>query len=140
MDCVGLHFNSGATAPTATSGHPADGGDGHYTWYYQGTADLYSYLNLRPLCFTELGYVSPEGYGDIAGKFAWAANTTAAQQAEWLSETVALAKESGNVRLIVVFNVDFDYYGPDDPQAGYAIVRPDGSCPACEMLSGLLTP
>lgn len=139
MDCVGVHFNSGATSPHATSGHPADGGDGHYTWYYQGTVGVYDFQAVRPLCFTELGYVSPEGYGEIAGDFAWAAETSVAEQSEWLAETVALAQESDNVRLIVVFNVDFDYYGPDDPQAGYAIVRPDGTCPACEALSGALS-
>ena len=138
MDCIGVHFNSGATPPSATSGHPADGGDGHYTWYYQGTVGLYGYLNLRPLCFTELGYVSPEGYGDIAGNFAWAANTSVAQHAAWLAETVTLAHGSGNVRLIIVFNVDLDYYGPDDPQAGYAILRPEGTCPACEALAAAL--
>jgi hypothetical protein len=37
------------------------------------------------------------------------------------------------VRLMVVFNVDFTVYG-DDPQGGYAIIRPGGSCPACETL------
>jgi hypothetical protein len=55
MDCVGVHFNSGATSPHDTTGHPADGGDGHYTWYYQGTVDVYGFLGMRPLCFTELG-------------------------------------------------------------------------------------
>jgi hypothetical protein len=34
---------------------------------------------------------------------------------------------------MVVFNVDFTVWG-DDPQAGYAIFRPGGSCPACENL------
>jgi hypothetical protein len=35
--------------------------------------------------------------------------------------------------MMIVFNVDFTLYG-DDPQAGYAIIRPGGSCPACETL------
>lgn len=139
MDCVGVHFNSGATSPLATSGHPADGGDGHYTWYYQPTVDVYDFLGIRPLCFTELGYVSPEGYGEIAGNFGWASDTNVEEQAEWLAETVSLAQESGRVRLIVVFNVDLEYYGPNDPQAGYAIVRPGGSCPACEALTEALS-
>jgi hypothetical protein len=139
MDCVGVHFNSGATSPYDLSGHPADGGDGHYSWYYQSTYDVYNFLNLRPLCFTELGYVSPEGYGEIADTFAWASDTTVEQQARWLGETVALAHESDNVRLIVVYNLDFDYYGPDDPQAGFAIIRPDGSCPACGALAEALS-
>jgi hypothetical protein len=35
--------------------------------------------------------------------------------------------------MIIVFNVDFKTFG-DDPQAGYAMIRPNGSCPACETL------
>ena len=34
---------------------------------------------------------------------------------------------------MIVFNVDFKEYGAD-PQAGYAIIRPGGSCPACDTL------
>ncbi len=41
------------------------------------------------------------------------------------------------VRLMIVFNVDFSTYGAD-PQAGYAIIRPDGTCPACTALAGVL--
>ncbi len=35
---------------------------------------------------------------------------------------------------MIVWNVDFTGYG-SDPQAGYAMIRPDGSCPACEALA-----
>jgi len=38
------------------------------------------------------------------------------------------------VRLLIVWNIDFTGYG-DDPQAGYAIIRPDGGCPVCVALS-----
>lgn len=135
LDCAGIHFNAGATSPSATTGHPGDAGDGFYGWYYQGTFNLYANTFTKPLCFTELGYVTPEGYGEIADNFAWGRGTTVAQQAQWLGENVALARDSGRVRLVVVFNIDFDYYGPDDPQAGYAILRPDGSCPACDAIA-----
>ena len=33
----------------------------------------------------------------------------------------------------IVFNVDFTGYG-DDPQGGYAMIRPGGGCPACDAL------
>jgi len=91
----------------------------------------------RKLCFTEMGYLTPEGYGGLPGGFAWAKNTTVGQQAQWLAEAASLSANSGKVRLIIVFNVDFDYWG-DDPQAGYAIIRPGNSCPACETLHGVL--
>jgi hypothetical protein len=71
----------------------------------------------------------------VPGNFGWAANTTVAQHAQWLGETVALARSDSRVRMIIVFNVDFTTYDTQsDPQAGYAILRPDGSCPACGTL------
>ena len=58
-------------------------------------------------------------------------------QAEWLAEAARLSREQGKVRLMIVFNVDFETYGVD-PQAGYAIFRADGSCPACETLKAVM--
>jgi hypothetical protein len=135
MDCVGIHYNAGATAPSATSGHPGDAGDGFYGWYYTGMFNLYSSVFTKPLCFTELGYVTPEGYGEISDFFGWGRDNTVALQAQWLGDNIALARDSGRVRLVIVYNLDFDYYGPDDPQAGYAILRPDGSCPSCDSIA-----
>jgi hypothetical protein len=133
MDCVGVHFNSGATAPSATTGHPADPGYQHYSWYYGGMVQLYGGTFGRPICFTELGYLSGEGIGSVPGRFGWAQHTTVGQQAAWLAEAVQLSKQNGMVRLLIVWNFDFTYWG-DDPHAGYAMVRPDGSCPACNAL------
>lgn len=144
MDYIGAHHNSGATPPSATSGHPADPGSTHHSWFFlpQTRAYYNSFGGARQLFYTELGYVSPEGFGWIPDTFAWGANTTVAQQAQWLSEVVQLSSQTGMVRVVIVWNVDFDCYGPcggvQDPQAGYAIIRPDGSCPACESLHALL--
>ncbi|MFN2106326.1 MAG: hypothetical protein ACK2UJ_15715 [Candidatus Promineifilaceae bacterium] len=131
MDCVGAHFNAGATAPGQSSGHPA--GSNHYSWYFQPTMDLYYSTLGKPVCFTELGYLSGEDFGGVPSRFSWAGNTTVAQHAQWLAEAVSLAANSGKARLAIIFNVDFTMYG-DDPQAGYAMIRPDGGCPACETL------
>jgi hypothetical protein len=138
MDCVGVHHNAGATSPDFNFGHPADAGDHHYSWYYQLTDKLYSStFPTRKLCYTELGYLSPEGFGPLSANFWWGSNTTVAMQAAWLARAVTLSRTSGHVRLLIVFNVDFTFYG-DDPQAGYAIVRPDGSCPACATLAAAM--
>ncbi|MCA9932916.1 MAG: LysM peptidoglycan-binding domain-containing protein [Ardenticatenaceae bacterium] len=136
MDCIGVHHNAGATSPTVSSGHP---GGSHYSWYYAPTRDLYynAFGGARKVCFTELGYLSGEGFPNVPANFAWAANTTVAQHAQWLAEAASLSASSGRVRLMIVFNVDFTQYG-DDPQAGYAIVRPDGSCPACDTLRAVM--
>lgn len=133
-DCIGVHYNAGATSPSASTGHPADGGDHHYSWYYPGMVNLYYGTFGKPLCFTELGYVSPDGYGSLPSWFAWGSRTTTALQAQWLAETAVLASQSGKVRMVIIFNVDFTTWEPTDPQAGYAMVRPGGACPACDAL------
>ncbi|MCL4266421.1 MAG: LysM peptidoglycan-binding domain-containing protein [Anaerolineae bacterium] len=140
MDCIGVHHNAGATSPSATSGHPADPGDRHYSWYFGPTFDLYynTFGGARRVCFTELGYLSPQGFPFLPANFAWAANTTVSQHAQWLGEAVTLARGSGRARMVIVFNVDFTTYTQTDPQAGYAIIRPDGSCPACGTLNAAM--
>jgi hypothetical protein len=134
LDCVGIHYNEGIIPPSQTSGDPRSE---HYTRYFFGMLNLYYSTLGKPLCFTELGYLSPEGYGTLPGGFSWAQNTTVAQQAAWLAEAAVLASQSGKVRLMIIFNVDFTVWG-DDPQAGYAIVRPGGSCPACDALHNVI--
>ena len=137
MDCLGIHYNSGAVPPTARSGAPV-GSSGHYTWYYPTMVELYrGTFPGKKLCFTEIGYVSPEGYGPISSGFAWGANTTVAQQADWLATAVRLARGSGIVRLFIVWNIDATHYS-SDPQAGYAIIRPGGGCPACGALAAAM--
>ena len=136
MDCIGIHYNEGIIGPNQASGDPRSE---HYTRYFWGMVNTYynAFGGARKLCFTEMGYLTPEGYGKLPGGFAWAQNTTVGQQAQWLAEAASLSANSGKVRLLIVFNVDFDYWG-DDPQAGYAIIRPGNSCPACDSLHGVL--
>jgi len=137
VDCYGIHYNSGTVAPAQTRG--AITGD-HYSWYFWGMINTYWAASggTRPLCFTELGYLSGEGYCQLPGNFAWAAATTVAQQAAWLAEAAVLASSSGKVRIMIIWNVNFTRFdcgpGNGDPQAGYAILRPGGGCAACETL------
>lgn len=133
MDCIGVHHNAGATPPNAASGHPA--GNNHYSWYFMPTLDMYynAFGGARPVCFTELGYLSGQDFGGVPSRFSWASNTTVSQHAQWLGEATSMAGNSGKVRMLIVFNVDFTHWG-DDPQAGFAMLRPDGSCPACNTL------
>jgi spore germination protein YaaH len=139
VDCVGIHYNEGIVPPSQTSGDPRNPSD-HYTRYFWGMTNAYynSFGGQRPLCFTELGYLSPEGYGSLPGNFAWAQDTSVTEQAAWLAEAASLSASSGKVRMMVIFNVDFNYWGSDDPQAGYAIIRPGGGCPACDSLHNVL--
>lgn len=135
LDCVGVHYNEGVVPPSATSGDPR-GSSSYYTRYFWGMVNTYTaaFGRSRPLCFTELGYLTGEGFPPLPGGFAWAQNVTLAQQAAWIDQVVSLAANSGRVRLLIVWNVDFTNYG-EDPMAGFAIIRPDGSCPACDALA-----
>ena len=138
MDCMGIHYNEGVAPPSQTSGDPR-GNPNHYTRYYKTMVDTYYNAGggRKKLCFTELGYLSGDGYSpplaEVAPGFAWAAGTSVEEQAQWLADAVSMAKASPKVRLIIVFNVDLTAWG-SDPQGVYAIVRPNGLCPACETL------
>ncbi|HEC24240.1 MAG TPA: hypothetical protein ENI95_15125 [Chloroflexi bacterium] len=138
MDCLGVHYNAGATPPDQSYGHPADPGAGHYSWYFWPTYNLYAGTFPRTqLCYTELGYLSPEGYGSLPPMFWWGSGTSVGEQAAWLARSAEALRSTGRVRLMIVFNVDFTVWG-DDPQAGYAIIRPGGGCPACDALAGVM--
>ncbi len=137
MDCIGIHYNEGIVSPNQQSGDPR--GNDHYTRFYWGMVNTYwnAFGGARPLCFTELGYLTAEGYGGLPGNFAWAGNVTVNQQAQWLAEAASLSAGSGKVRMMIVWNVDSSTWG-SDPQAGYAIIRPGGGCPACETLRAVM--
>jgi len=40
---------------------------------------------------------------------------------------------------VIVWNMDFQRHYAFDPQDGYALIRPDGSCPACVALHTVLS-
>jgi len=136
LDCVGLHHNDAVVSPAQGSGDPR--GD-HPTYFLRGMMSrVPSAFNSRPLCFTEVGYLSPEGYGVLPPNFAWARGTSTAEHAQWLGEAVRIARSSGRVAMFIVWNIDFDVYTYEDPMAGYAIRRPGGDCPACASLAAAM--
>ena len=137
-DCIGVHYNEGILPPTAQGGDPRQE---HPTRYLLGMLRrvAWPFRNADiPMCMTEIGYLSPEGYGPLPAGFTWAVRTSVAEQAEWLSQAVLIMSnfEEMPVELAIVWNIDFDTYGAD-PQAGYAIIREDGSCPACDAIASL---
>ncbi len=140
IDCVGVHYNAGATSPSATTGHPADGATGHYSWYFGPMVDTYSsaFNDEVPICFTEIGYLTSEGFNAISPRFSWSNETSLEEQAAWLAEAYSISKDDPRIQLLNVFNVDSTFYDTDgDPQAGFALIRLDGSCPACETLKAV---
>lgn len=132
MDCMGAHHNGSMVGPDQTNGAPT--GE-HYSWYFWGTLNMTynSFGGKVPVCFTELGYVTGEGIGALPGGFSWGSNTTLANQAQWLARAAQLGAQSGKVRVMIIWNIDFRQWD-EDPQAGFSIFRPDGSCPACDTI------
>lgn len=136
VDCIGLHYNEGTTSPNASSG--AAQGDNFPTRYFSPMlARGLAAFPGKKACFTELGYLSPDGYGTLPAGFTWGQGTDVNEQAQWLAEAAVRSAQSGNVRLMIIFNGDFTFFGAD-PQAGYALIRPGGACPACTALAAVL--
>lgn len=129
MDCLGVHYNEGIVSPLQLSGDPRNP---YYTRYMRGMITTYrSIFPTRPLCFTELGYLSGEGYPPLPGAFGWAVNTSVEEQALWLAQSIDVARSSGVVRMVIFWNLNFTGVWGADPMGGYAMIRPDGTCPAC---------
>ena len=89
-------------------------------------------------CFTALGYPSGEGLTEpVLAGLKWIKQNSVLQQSTWLAEAATIALEN-NVRLMIVWNIDFpctDSETYDWVSAAYAIIRPGDICPACGMLS-----
>ncbi len=138
MDCIGAHHNGTMVGPDQQSGAPV-GSAGHHQWYFQGTlaVNYNAFGGKRPVCWTELGYVTKDGIAPaLPGGFAWGNNITMQNQVDWLRRAVELSRASGIVRILIIWNADFRQFD-EDPQAGYSIFRPDGGCPACPALKAV---
>ncbi len=135
LDCIGAHHNGTMVGPDQQTGAPV-GSATHHQWYFQGTlaANYNAFGGKRPVCWTELGFVTKDGVAQaLPGGFAWGNAITLQNQADWLKRAAELSRASGIVKMMIIWNADFRQFD-DDPQAGYSIFRPDGSCPACAGL------
>ncbi len=134
FDCTGIHYNEGVLPPSASSGDPR-GNPNHYTRYYPSMVNLYrSVFPDKPLCFTELGYISPDGLGGLPAGLEWGLNTSVQEHAEWLAQAAQISRDSGIVRLMIVWTVNATFK-PSDTFAGWAIIRQNRQCLACETLA-----
>ena len=138
-DCIGVRYVLGAVPPDATSGDPRGDSPIYYLPLVVDRA-WNAFGGALPVCFTRIGYLSPEGYGALPDDFAWAQGITVAQQAEWLAGAVRQARQQpdGKIRLMAIWSIDAPTTDPSGPMAGYGILRPDGACPACDALKPVL--
>jgi hypothetical protein len=140
-DCIGVHYNEGILPPTQLGGDPRGEYPTHYfTPMLQRAAASFRGQDVS-FCYSEMGYISPDGYDPLPAAFAWGQNNTVQEQAEWLRDAIQIAADSDiDVALIIIFNANFTRYVEDDPQGAFAIIRPDGSCPACDEIATLRQP
>lgn len=136
-DCAGVYYTLGALPPVSIEGDPRGDSPLYYLPRVIERARQ-AFGEAEPLCFTRLGYLSPEGLPPLPAEYAWAQNTSAGQQARWLMDAVGLGMSNPQLRLMVLWSLDNSAFAGDNPEAGYALIRPDESCPACEALAPLL--
>jgi len=137
-DCIGVQYTEGALSPDVFSGDSRLISPEHHSYYYRTLIDTVAGIFPdKPLCFTRIGYLTGAGFTALPTGYEWAASTSIAEQAEWLARAAILARNDGRVQMMIVWNVDSTLYG-DNPQAGYAIVRPDGECIACIALNAAM--
>jgi hypothetical protein len=150
-DCVGAHHNGinlppdvawdeGYNDPTAQFRGPFD--NPHHSWSFKST--LWGYHERiqaagddTPLCVTEFGWASAEGFDDHPPGFEFALDNTLQEQAEWDVQAFRLMREWGFVRLAFLWNLNYSQlgWGPEDPNAPYAIIDFEGAPrPAFEAL------
>lgn len=134
-DCIGVEYLEGAVAPDAASGDPR--GDSPVYYLPSVTARAVdAFGESRPVCYTRVGYLAPPG--PLPEGYEWAQSITTAQQAAWLAALVQANLGSERVRLLILWTMDSP--GEGSPDAGYALIRPDESCPACDAVAPLLEP
>jgi polysaccharide biosynthesis protein PslG len=142
-DCVGAHHNGinmppnvawdeGYDDPDAQFRGPFD--NPHHSWSFKST--LWGYHERiqaagrdTPLCVTEFGWATAEGFDGYPPGFEFALDNTLQEQAEWDVEAFKLMREWGFVRLAFLWNLNYSQlgWGPEDPNAPYALLDFNGA-------------
>ncbi len=143
-DCVGAHHNGinmppdvtwdeGYNDPNAQFRGPFDNPD--HSWSFKST--LWGYHDMiqqagynTPLCVTEFGWATAEGFDGYPPGFEFALDNTLEEQATWDAEAFQLMRRWGFVYLAFLWNLDYSYkggLGPTDPNAPYSILDLQGA-------------
>ena len=93
MDCIGVYFNDSTSAPAG----------GPFQSFLQG----YQAQMGKQACVTSFGVATEQGVGHVKGVDLFKDNTEA-NQADWTTQAMGLARQSG-ARMVILFNLD---YGP----------------------------
>jgi polysaccharide biosynthesis protein PslG len=148
-DCVGVHANGYNVPPdkTNTEGYSDETATfrGPFTnpipsWYFRSTLELYrdTVKNQKPLCITEFGWGSSEGFGYTPPSYEFVNDNTLQEQGDYIVQAFDLMKQWGYVKLAFLFNLDYAQKSPDgvkDRTAPWSIFDTTGAGrPAFEQL------
>lgn len=143
-DCVGAHHNgynmppdvawdAGYDDPTATFRSPFEAP--HHSWSFKST--LFGYHDMivaagrdTPLCVTEFGWATTEGFDGTPVGFEFAVDNTLDEQATWDVQAFQLMRDWGFVKIAYLWNLDYSYkggIGATDPNAPYSILDLKGA-------------
>jgi GH35 family endo-1,4-beta-xylanase len=125
-DCIGMHFNHGVSSPL----EPGGPFEAQVTDYHE------AFGSQIPVCITEFGIATPDRTGgDIAEGFEWSADTTAAEQAEWLVDGLRWAERHRDiVPLVIIWNLNYHDDNTRNDNVLYALWSPWGMMPAYDSL------
>lgn len=141
VDCVGVHHNGYNLPPNVefdqvdTVGSAEDftfqgpWTNPHESWSFATTlrlmAEKTQALNPdMPLCVTEFGWASAEGYDASPEGFGWVLDNSLEEQATYIVQAFNQMRDSGDVMLAFLFNFDFGNkgQGPTDDPVPYSII------------------
>ena len=148
-DCVGVHANGYNVPPdkASTEGYndPTATFRGPFTnpipsWYFRSTLELYrdTVKNQKPLCITEFGWGSSEGFGYTPPSYEFVNDNTLQEQGDYIVQAFDLMKAWGYVKMAFLFNLDYAQKSPNgvqDRTAPWSIFEQTGAGrPAFEQL------
>ena len=140
-DCVGAHHNGINIPPNVNcDGSYQDPNAGytgywdppqppHHSWCFKTTLEGYHNSiaaagSDKPLCVTEFGWPSSEGFNGYPPGMEYALDNTLEEQAQRDVEAFQLMRQWGFVRLAFLWNLNYSQlgWGPEDPNAPWAII------------------
>lgn len=144
-DAIGVHpsgFNNPPRDDPQTNTTTTTDFKGNWSFYYRNFENYRriqeEFGDTKPLWFTEFGWASAN---PAPRNYPYAAQVTEAQQAEYLAEAIRMARESGYVEAVFLWNLNFAPGAePDDDFAkrAFSIIRTDWTPrPAYEALKNL---
>lgn len=149
-DCIGTHSNGTNLPPDVDAYNPPGSADGktfrgpwdgpHYSYSLRSQVETYAKIlnGQKQQCVTEFGYASAIN-GQYRPGFEFAADVSEQQQAEYLVAAYNWMRQSGQVQMAFLFNLDYGPKGGDalsDDNVLFSLLNKEGAPrPAFDAIS-----